>query len=86
MDGQSQIDVSQLSISDRKELNQFLNNEVQKSKINESKINRSHHLFQMERWKDMITSLSLYVLADSCWSEDSVPFLKTGSFQTNHPI
>jgi len=49
MDGQSQIDVSQLSISDRKELNQFLNNEVQKSKINET----VHHLSDI-CWKKCV--------------------------------
>lgn len=37
MDGQSQIDISKLSATDRKELNQFLTNEAQKSNIQQSK-------------------------------------------------
>lgn len=37
MDGQSQIDISKLNAADRKELNQFLTNEAQKSNIQQSK-------------------------------------------------
>lgn len=39
MDGQPQIDLDKLSLSDRKELNQFLQNETQKSTIQQSKRN-----------------------------------------------
>lgn len=36
MDGQPQFDISRLSVSDRNELNQFLQNETQKSTIQQS--------------------------------------------------
>lgn len=36
MDGQPQFDISKLSMSDRQELNQFLQNETQKSNIQQS--------------------------------------------------
>jgi hypothetical protein len=36
MDGQPQFDISRLSASDRNELNQFLQNETQKSNIQQS--------------------------------------------------
>lgn len=36
MDGQPQIDISKLSATDRNELNQFLQNETQKSTIQQS--------------------------------------------------
>lgn len=39
MDGQPQIDLDKLSLADRKELNQFLQNETQKSTIQQSKRN-----------------------------------------------
>lgn len=42
MDSQAQIDISKLSASDRKELNQFLTNEAQKSNIQQSKFCLSH--------------------------------------------
>jgi hypothetical protein len=38
MDSQAQIDISKLSASDRKELNQFLTNEAQKSNIQQSEL------------------------------------------------
>jgi hypothetical protein len=37
MDGQPQIDLDKLSLADRQELNQFLQNETQKSTIQQSK-------------------------------------------------
>lgn len=39
MDGQPQFDISKLTTADRKELNQFLQNETQKSNIQQSKKN-----------------------------------------------
>ncbi|RAO68532.1 uncharacterized protein BHQ10_004544 [Talaromyces amestolkiae] len=36
MDGQPQFDISKLSMSDRQELNQFLQNETQKSNIQQT--------------------------------------------------
>ncbi|KAL1969073.1 hypothetical protein VTN77DRAFT_907 [Rasamsonia byssochlamydoides] len=50
MDGQPQIDISKLSASDRKELNQFLTNEAQKSNIQQA----VHHLSDV-CWKKCIT-------------------------------
>ncbi|KAL2003879.1 hypothetical protein VTN02DRAFT_1728 [Thermoascus thermophilus] len=50
MDGQSQIDISKLSATDRKELNQFLTNEAQKSNIQQT----VHHLADV-CWKKCIT-------------------------------
>ncbi|EEA24662.1 Mitochondrial import inner membrane translocase subunit tim8 [Talaromyces marneffei ATCC 18224] len=43
MDGQPQIDISKLSATDRNELNQFLQNETQKSTIQQT----VHHLSEM---------------------------------------
>ncbi|QKX60819.1 uncharacterized protein TRUGW13939_07965 [Talaromyces rugulosus] len=43
MDGQPQIDLDKLSLSDRKELNQFLQNETQKSTIQQT----VHHLSEI---------------------------------------
>ncbi|KUL83405.1 hypothetical protein ZTR_10872 [Talaromyces verruculosus] len=43
MDGQAQFDISKLSASDRNELNQFLQNETQKSNIQQT----VHHLTEI---------------------------------------
>ncbi|EED18437.1 magnesium and cobalt transport protein and translocase of inner mitochondrial membrane, putative [Talaromyces stipitatus ATCC 10500] len=43
MDGQAQFDISKLSDSDRNELNQFLQNETQKSTIQQT----VHHLSEV---------------------------------------
>ncbi|KAJ9300308.1 hypothetical protein DTO271G3_2425 [Paecilomyces variotii] len=50
MDSQAQIDISKLSASDRKELNQFLTNEAQKSNIQQT----VHHLADV-CWKKCMT-------------------------------
>ncbi|KAI9924351.1 hypothetical protein ASPWEDRAFT_34823 [Aspergillus wentii DTO 134E9] len=51
MDSQPQIDISKLSDADKKELNQFLTSEAQKSNIQQT----VHHLADV-CWKKCITS------------------------------